>query len=228
MKVSSEFSKYANKYDEYSIIQDKVAKKLLSMVKDEPKYILDLGCGSGRLSKDITWKYEKLLGIDFALGMIDIHPRAKNIECMYGDFNDSALFRDKLSKYNFDYILSASALQWSDDIEKTFKDIKSLNSSVALAIFTSNTFSTLYKTASLKPLLPTKEKVYELQKRYFNINFEIVEYKLKFNNVRDMFKYIKRSGVSGSRNILTFKQMKKLMDEYPLDYLEFEVVFVSS
>jgi malonyl-CoA O-methyltransferase len=41
-----------------------------------------------------------------------------------------------------------------------------------------------------------------------------------------MFRYIKGSGVSGSRNLLSFKDMKRLMKEYPLNYLEFEVAFI--
>ena len=43
-----------------------------------------------------------------------------------------------------------------------------------------------------------------------------------------MFKYIKGSGVSGSRKVLDYKQSKRLFREYPLDYLEFEVVFIYS
>jgi malonyl-CoA O-methyltransferase len=43
-----------------------------------------------------------------------------------------------------------------------------------------------------------------------------------------MFKYIKQSGVSGSRKVLGYKQTKKLMREYPVNYLEFEVAFIVS
>lgn len=227
MKVSSEFSKYANHYNTYNVIQEKVADKLLSMVHAKPQYILDLGCGSGALAKRITWKYKKLIGVDFAPGMLEIHPKSKHIECIYGNFNDAALF-ETLHTYTFDYILSASALQWSQNIEETFRQIQKLNAPVALAVFTADTFKTLYKTASLDPLLPSKEELSRIQKQYFNADFEVVQYKLEFENVREMFRYIKRSGVSGSRNVLSFKEMKKLMQEYPANYLEFEVVFITS
>ena len=227
MKVSSEFSKYANHYNTYNVIQEKVADKLLSMVHAKPQHILDLGCGSGALAKRITWKYKKLIGVDFAPGMLEIHPKSKHIECIYGNFNDAALF-ETLHTYTFDYILSASALQWSQNIEETFKQIHKLNAPVALAVFTADTFKTLYKTASLEPLLPSKEELDRIQKQYFNAHFEVVQYKLEFENVREMFRYIKRSGVSGSRNVLSFKEMKKLMQEYPTNYLEFEVVFITS
>jgi len=225
MKISSEFSKYAIDYNSYNIVQQKVADKLLSFIKTKPKIILDLGCGSGTLTNKISWNYEKIVAVDFAPGMLDLHPKDNNIECIYGDFNDEKLF-ERLNKYSFDYLLSASALQWADDLDKTFQQLQSFHTPVALAIFTANTFKTLYKTAGLQPLLIDTCKLDRLQKKYFNANFEVVRYNLEFENVREMFRYIKKSGVSGSRNVLSYKEMKKLMQEYPHNYLEFEVAFI--
>ena len=227
MKVSFEFSRNAKHYTTFNIIQNRVIDKLLSLTNANPKYILDLGCGSGALCKKINWNYESFTGVDFAPGMLELHPKSKKIEAIYGDFNDKTLF-EYLLTYRYDYIFSASALQWATNLEEVFKNIKSLNAPVALAIFTSNTFRTLNETASLKSLLKSKDEINELQKKYFNVNFEVVEYKLKFESTRDMFKYIKQSGVSASRKILSYKQTKKLMKDYPLNYLEFEVVFITS
>ena len=225
MKVSSEFSKYATHYGSYNVIQQKVADKLLSFITSEPKNILDLGCGDGALAKKIRWQYNKLMAVDFASRMLELHPKSKKIECIYGNFNDTNLF-ELLKEYNFDYILSASALQWADDMEKIFRQLQTFHIPVAFAIFTANTFETLYKTAGLEPLLINTDKLNALQKKYFHANFEVVRYKLEFNNVRDMFRHIKKSGVSASRNVLSYKEMKRVMQEYPLDYLEFEVAFI--
>lgn len=227
MKISSEFSKYALHYGSNNIIQNKVVKKLLQKVTYKPNTILDLGCGSGALCKNIEWNYEYFCGVDFAQGMLDLHPKSENIENLYGDFNDKTLF-ETLLKTKYECIFSASALQWADNLEEVFKNIKQFNAPIALAIFTSNTFKTLNKTASLKPLLRSADEVVELQKKYFDADFEVVEYKLEFESIRDMFRYIKQSGVSGSRSVLNYKQMKQLMDAYPTNFLEFEVVFISS
>ena len=227
MKVSSEFSKHATDYGSYNIIQKKVIKKLLKKVKSKPKNILDLGCGNGSLHDNLTWKYKHFTGVDFAPGMLELHPKAKNCECIYGDFNDKTLF-ENLATYRYDYIFSASALQWSDNLEMVFKNIKALNAPVALAIFTQNTFKTLNTTASIEPLLRSADAINTLQKKYFDASFEVVEYRLEFESTREMFKYIKNSGVSGARKVLDYKQTKKLLNEYPLNYLEFEVVFIHS
>ncbi len=227
MKISSEFSKHALAYDTYNVIQNMVVKKLISHVQTRPKNILDLGCGNGNLCKAIDWEYEHFTGVDFAEGMLKLHPKSKKIECIYGDFNDSKLFDTQMT-HSYDYILSASALQWAEDMDMVFENIKKLNAPIALAIFTSNTFKTLNETASIRSILRSADEVNELQKKYFDAEFEVVNYKLEFESTRDMFRYIKRSGVSGSRKILNYKESKRLLNEYPLNYLEFEVAFIYS
>ncbi len=227
MKISSEFSKHAQHYGSYNVIQNKVIKKLLKTLNFKPQNILDLGCGSGALCRAIDWEYEHFTGVDFAPGMLELHPKAPNCECIYGDFNDKTLF-DTLATYSYDFIFSASALQWADDLDMVFKNIKNLNTPISLAIFSANTFKTLNETASLKPLLRSADEINKLQKKYFDGELEVVNYRLEFATTREMFRYIKNSGVSGSRKVLDYKQTIKLMKEYPLNYLEFEVVFIHS
>ena len=227
MKVKSEFSKHANEYAEVNTIQQEVVQKLLASMTTHPKNILDLGCGSGAICRAIEWEFDSFIGIDFADGMLQLHPKSDKIVSNYGDFNSADTF-DKLAKKKFDHIFSASALQWATDLEKVFEQISLLSSSVSLAIFTSGTFQTLHQTALLDSLLLSKEEINRLQQKYFDANFEVITYRLEFQNVREMFKYIKRSGVSGSRNVLSFKETKKLMRSYPLHYLEFEVAFITS
>jgi malonyl-CoA O-methyltransferase len=227
MQVSTEFSKYASHYGQYNVIQNKVVKHLLSFVQEKPAYILDLGCGRGAVVENIDWEYKHFVGVDFAKGMLDLHPKGQKIELIESDFNNAELFKE-LQKHPFDRVISASALQWAKDLEKTFCSIASLNAPVALAIFSANTFKTLNDTANLPPLLRSRETLEALQKRYFpDALFEVMEYKLEFENVRDIFRYIKRSGVSGSRKVLSYKETKELMQRYPNNILEFEVVFIA-
>ncbi len=231
MKVQNEFSKYADQYGNYNIIQEKVVSKLLGDLHEHPRRILDLGCGKGALFSAIEWDIEHFVGVDFAPGMLELHPKdgenVQILECVYGDFNDAALF-EQLSYSGFDRIFSASALQWSENLENVFKNIASLQKPVSLAIFSGSTFKTLLETAGVNPLLRSSAEVESLAKRFFNAKVEIVQYKLAFDSVREMFRYIKRSGVSGNRNLLGYKEMKKLMECYPLEYLEFEVVFIEN
>jgi len=226
MKISTEFSKHADEYETYNTIQQEVVEKLLREVEGSPRHILDLGCGSGSLCKRVYWEYEHFVGVDFAPKMLELHPKSKKIEAIYGDFNDPMLF-EHLATYEFDYIFSASALQWADDLASVFKKIHALHTPFSLAIFTSGTFQTIHTTADIEPLLRSAKDLKKLQKSCLpNAKFEIEKYKLHFNTTREMFQYIKRSGVSGSRSLLNYKQTKELMKNYPLSYLEFEVAFI--
>lgn len=225
MKVSNEFSRFAEAYASYSIIQDKVADKLMSAMTDRPKVLLDIGCGRGAITKRIHWEMERLIAVDFAPRMLELHPKGAQIECIFGDFDDPALYQ-RFGCVDFDRIVSASALQWSPDLAHTFGLIRSLNAPVSLAIFTAGTFETLLKTASLPPMLQHADTVASMARSHFDASFETVHYSLAFENVREMFRYIKRSGVSGNRNALSYIKTKQLMSAYPLDYLEFEVLFI--
>lgn len=228
MSVQAEFSRYAEAYDDYNVIQKRVVRKLLEDLGDEqPQRILDLGCGNGTLYEALTWRPSHFLGVDFAPRMLELHPKAPNVECIYGDFNDPNLF-EHLQFLKFDRIFSGSALQWSRDLKRTFGMVASLNVPVSLALFTSKTFDTLFKTAGLKPLLHSSDEIAEAAKPFFGESIEIVQYRLEFESTREMFRYIKRSGVSAGRNVLSYKAMKRLMEEYPLDYLEFEVLYIRS
>ncbi|MDK9693859.1 MAG: methyltransferase domain-containing protein [Sulfurimonas sp.] len=227
MNVSSEFSRHALEYGNYNIIQNMVIEKLLSHVAHKPKRILDIGCGSGALIKAIDWEYDYFCGIDFAQGMLDLHPKSPKIELLYADFNQDELFESMLT-YKWDFIFSASALQWAYDLERVFHYIQKLDAPISLAIFTSNTFKTLNKTASISSILRSADEVKRLTQNCLDAQFEVVNYKLEFESTRDMFRYIKKSGVSGSRKVLSYKESKKLLEEYPLSYLEFEVVFIYS
>jgi malonyl-CoA O-methyltransferase len=54
-----------------------------------------------------------------------------------------------------------------------------------------------------------------------------VHYELQFDSVYKMLRYIKESGTSGGERHLSYLQTKQLLKNYPCNYLEFEVLFVS-
>ncbi|OHD84875.1 methyltransferase domain-containing protein [Sulfuricurvum sp. RIFCSPLOWO2_12_FULL_43_24] len=220
-----EFSRYAAEYGSRNVIQRLVAKKLIASTPNQPKQIVDLGCGNGTLYSLIDWEVEHFVGIDFSAQMLEHHPLSPNVELILGDFNDPALF-ETLSAECFEHIYSASALQWADDLESVLKSLASLNTPISLAIFTSGTFKTLHECAGVTPLLRSSDEVIAMAEKYMDARFEVLHTTLEFDSVREMFRYIKRSGVSGGRRVLNYAQTKQLMEFYPLNYLEFEVLFI--
>lgn len=225
MKIEHEFSQNAENYNRYNIIQTKVIQTLVERLLDRPASILDIGCGRGGVFQALDWPVEKFTGLDFADGMLALHPKAEAVSLHKRDFNDLS-FLQGFRAGEFERVVSASSLQWAEDLDITMAQIEALNTPVTLAIFTSGTFKTLLETASISPLLRSAQEVRSIAENYFDAEYELLQYTLEFPSVREMFRYMKKSGVGGARNLLSYTQMKQLMYAYPLNYLEFEVLLI--
>lgn len=225
MNIEHEFSQNAENYNRCNIIQTKVIQTLVERLPDRPASILDIGCGRGGVFQSLNWSVEKFTGLDFAEGMLALHPKAEAVSLHKRDFNDPA-FLHGFESGEFERIVSASSLQWAEDLDRTLAQIAALHTPVTLAVFTSGTFKTLLETASIPPLLRSAEEVRSIAEHSFDAEYDLLQYTLEFPSVREMFRYMKKSGVGGARNLLSYRQMKQLMCAYPLNYLEFEVLLI--
>lgn len=227
MSVKKEFSKYANQYNNHNIIQQIVAKSIVREIKNEPKRILELGCGSGQIFKYISWDIDYYKAIDFSSTMCDLHPKDSNVKVECHDF-DNESFHDSIKDEKFDLVLSSSALQWSKDLNKIVKKLISVSKEINVVLFTSNTFKTIQTiTKNKSPILGLNE-IKNAFNQYCKCEFEVFNYNLEFENKKELFQYIKKSGVSGGSNKLSFKESKLLLTKYDLNYLEFEVIFIKA
>jgi malonyl-CoA O-methyltransferase len=73
--IAKGFSDAASTYDHWSMLQQQVARRLATMLPEEPPHglILDVGCGTGALTELLHAQYPagRILGIDIAPGMVD-------------------------------------------------------------------------------------------------------------------------------------------------------------
>ncbi len=230
--VIKEFSRFAHQYDKHNEIQAKVATRLVE--KLPKKYypsILDIGSGSGEVYKNImnnNISFDDFTAFDSSENMLTLHPQNKNIKKVCGNFNQK-YFTEHFDAKHYDLVLSSSALQWSNNLDFTLSKISMLSKTFYASMFTSNTFKTLHTLAKVNsPIYSAKELEQCILKYYPEVKFELHSYTLYFDSVREMFRYIKRSGVSSGEKKLSFKETKALMLTYPLDYLEFEVLFIEA
>ena len=226
MKVKNQFSKYAKEYETHNIIQQIVAKSLVRELKFQPKRILELGCGSGQVFNHISWEVEFYKAIDASASMCELHPKSENIEvkCLNFDTQD---FINEIRNDSYDIVLSSSALQWSNDLSKIVQHLSYITKEINAVLFTSNTFKTIQEITKTKSPILDEDSIKEAFLKFFNCEFETILYKLEFDNKKDLFDYIKKSGVSGEKS-LSYSDSKKLYKEYPYNYLEFEVIFVKT
>jgi len=227
LSIKNEFSKHANKYNDNNIIQQIIAKSLVRELKSKPKKILELGCGSGQVFNHINWEIDFYKAIDFSAQMCKLHPKNSKVEVKCHDF-DSDEFLNEIKNDSYDIVLSSSALQWSKDLGKIIRNLSSVTKEINAVLFTSNTFKTIQNITNSKSPILSEDEIKKAFSQYFNCEFETIMYKLEFDNKKDLFNYIKNSGVSGGSNALDFKDAKKLYKEYGLNYLEFEVIFIKT
>jgi len=216
MNKLSGFNKFAHTYKEYNLIQKQIIKKYLPFLKNR---VIDLGCGSEGLCK--YRNFEFYLGIDASEEMLKRNPC--NTLCF--NFNEKECF-EEIKKYDFEQIVSFSALQWAENLDFVFNEIKKLKKEYLLAIFTSNTFKKLHNFLGITSPIYSKEKILK-SARILNPKVEILEFTLKFDTPKKLLEYIKYSGVKGDVKANPGK-IKKFLKEFPFDFLEFEVVVLKS
>jgi len=138
------------------------------------------------------------------------------------DFDKKECF-ERIKEYNFNQIVSFSALQWSKNLEFVFKEIKKLNKSFLLAIFTSNTFKSLHSFLNVNSPIYSKEEILSYSSIFDLVTIDIIYYEMEFNSSKEMLNYIKFSGVSSNANAKISK-IRALLKNNLLKKLEFEVV----
>ena len=219
-----EFSKNAHSYDDYTALQQEIARYLLSHITTQPQTVLDLGCGSGAVFKNLPWDVAHFTGVDSASGMCELHPKNEKVKILCHDFESPTLFSQLTPPY--DLLISSSALQWARDLETLMAHMSLTCKEGAFAIFTDKTFEMIYTMSGLSSFLPNANTLVSLFQKQFTCKHEVKTYRLFFEDNPSKFRYIKKSGVSGGKRRLSVAQTKALIQNYPLDYLEFEVLFV--
>lgn len=226
-----EFSRFAHSYETYNMIQAKVAQILVDGLNRRAYgTILDIGCGSGAIYRNLQDKgvsCQRFVAMDLSQNMLALHPSDTHIIKVCNDFD----IGDGWQGYCDDrdtLVLSSSALQWSANLDHIFSMLSKCAGESRFAIFTSNTFKTLHQTAGIASPIYSEENLKQSIEKYYAAKYRIEEYALTFPNTKEMFRYIQKSGVGGGKRTMGYKQMKKVIEEYPLDYLEFEVLFVEA
>ena len=225
--VQREFSRNAKHYNQYNQIQGEVVKDLLAEIKDSPKRILDIGAGRGEVFSQITWPLQHFTALDFSSRMCELHPKNDYVEIVAGDFNNTATF-EILRKKPYDRIVSASALQWADDLEVVFREIAAFKTPVALALFTSKTFACLHERLGVESPLHTLETIESAANSNFTCETFVKKYRLHFDSTRLMLEYIKKSGVSSGSKKMGVTHLRELIRENRLHSIEAEVIFITT
>ncbi|MEO1959329.1 MAG: methyltransferase [Nautiliaceae bacterium] len=210
------FNRFAFSYSKYNDIQKAIIKRYVFNLKNR---VVDLGCGSEGLCKYRNFDF--YLGVDKSEEMLKRNP-CNTFLC---DFDERKCF-ERLREFEFEEIVSFSALQWSRDLKKVFENIALFKKSFTLALFTSNTFKNLHQFLGVKSPIYSKEEILEYSK-VLSPKVEILKFKKEFKTSIEMLRYIKFSGVN-PKKMADINKLRKICKKNLIKELEFEVIVLKS
>ena len=129
IRIKRSFSKASLTYDNVAELQRTVGKALLNFSDMKPfnGTLLDLGCGTGFLTKELLslGTYKTLIALDIALSMLQTTQnkltRQHNVSYICADAEYLPLVPQSI-----DHVFSNLALQWCDNLEAVFTGIKGI------------------------------------------------------------------------------------------------------
>ena len=146
--IRQRFSRAALSYDQYAHAQRQAADWLLESISNEPTTILEIGCGTGSLTKLLADRFPEaqITALDFADTMVK-QARAKVGKQEHVAFHciDGESFI-ATTDTRYDLVISNATLQWFADLPGTFKNLAHLlteEGRVVLSLFGPGSFQEL-------------------------------------------------------------------------------------
>jgi len=133
--IINNFSKSAQRYDEFAGIQRFAADHLIKEIPENDfKQILEIGCGTGIYTRLLKARFGagRIRAVDISERMIRVareNIRAENVEFEIGDAEEIAL------EQGYDLITSNSAVQWFESIESALQRYSSVLNKGAWLVF---------------------------------------------------------------------------------------------
>lgn len=126
-KTRSGFDRAAQSYDAAAVLQREVGDRLLErldLVRMQPERVVDLGCGTGKITEQLLRRYKKaqVIGLDLALSMVQM-TRSKGgwLRKPAGVCADVAQL--PLQADSVDMMVSNLMLQWCNDLPTVFSEL---------------------------------------------------------------------------------------------------------
>jgi SAM-dependent methyltransferase len=213
-KISHNFSKKAQNYQQYSQIQQKSSSQLYSLAQkylSSAKIILDAGSGTSIVGK--TWQFAdsaQIYEVDFALSMLQSwQNRPSNFFPVLADINHLPFCADY-----FDFIVSSFVLQWlSASALFSLHKVLKQNALLAVALPNANSLQNLTNLVKINDL-PSHQQFHEnlLACGFTIIHHSWQDFSQSFISFKEAVSYFKNIGANTKNhqhnNFLTLLKQK--------------------
>ena len=225
------FDRAANTYDAAAVLQQEVASRLvdrLEYIKINPSRALDVGSGTGFITKDLLKRYPKsqVVSLDLAFNMVQ-KSRAQGSwlrkpHAVCADAEQLPLKADCT-----DLILSSLMLQWSNDVDALFRGFHHVLAPNGLLLFSTFGPDTLkemrqsWEQVDQQPHTSTFADMHEvgdalLEAGFINPVMDMEMITMTYQTVRQLMRDLKNIGASNTHH----QRQKGLMGKVKLHAFE--------
>jgi len=139
-KIAESFSRAASSYDAVAVLQREVGSRLLKRLDlirlSSAKTILDIGCGTGVITRELEKLFPKatILAADLAHGML-VHAKHKKKWLSKQQFICSDIEQLPLPDNSIDFIYSNMMLHWCNNLDQAFAELNRILKPDGLFLF---------------------------------------------------------------------------------------------
>lgn len=146
-RVAKQFSRAAMRYDQGAQVQIDIAFDAMQLVPNGVKSILDIGCGTGRVTrqllKHVGYRHcGQVVAIDIAEGMVRYAAESDSMISWLTADAENLPFQDN----TFEHVFSTMALQWCADLPQVYREVQRVlkpQGNAILAIMSADSFTEL-------------------------------------------------------------------------------------
>lgn len=139
-QVRARFNRAYRTYDQFAAVQQEVGRRLeerFEWLKIEPRRILDLGAGTGQMTKALQKRYPaaQVVALDLAEQMLAVIPKTGRIfkrrRVVCADMHQLPF-----KAGSFDVVISNFSLQWSHDLRLVMQEVARVLAAGGVFVFT--------------------------------------------------------------------------------------------
>lgn len=228
--IKNQFEKSLETYNQNAVVQDIMAKKMVFELKNFQKdfqTILELGCGSGLLTKKMQENFS--FKSYYANDLVE---KSKNYITKI--IPDAKFYLGNAIKIKpsvkMDLIISNAMFQWFKNLDKISSYCNNLlnkDGVLAFSTFSPDNFKEIRALTGLSLEYKTCDEIINI----FSKNFEILYkeefiYTMTFSNPLELLAHIKNTGVNSlASQHWTFKNVKEFCDNYKNKYPEITLTY---
>lgn len=221
--VKDKFLKSINTYDKNAVVQKQMAKQLIKKLIEKAgsdfEHILEVGSGTGLLTREISEQlnFSKLVANDLTPDYEGI------IKGIVSEYNFKYEYIKGDAEYILDFpennnlIISNATFQWFDNIVDAVKRAGNILQSggvIAFTSFGSDNFKEISEIENIGLKYPTLEEIIAKLENDFEIIYnESRQEKLYFSNPIEVLQHIKNTGVNSLNGHSVFK-VKRFINTY--------------